>query len=277
MADSPKKCFVLSPIGKDGSPERETANKVLKHIIKKALPEFQVLRADDDQNPGDITPQIVARILEADLIVADLSGQNPNVFYEMAIAHGYKKPTVHIRREGDTIPFDVKDIRTQSYDITDPDSIEIAVAKIGEMAKYALANADKVSTPLSSAQQFAAVEASDDPVAQSNVQVMEAIDKLRQEVRTIRRAWVRGGRESSPIAIAADRESLQTIVGRVVNAGRANRADFEDVIGETTTTQFDDWARAQLSAVLGTTDRDILNEVLWDLSDVDPDDSTEDA
>ena len=77
MTDPTKKCVVLSPIGKDGSPERDVADKVLKHIIKKALPDFRVLRADDDQNPGDITPQIVARILEADRIAADFSPVGP--------------------------------------------------------------------------------------------------------------------------------------------------------------------------------------------------------
>jgi hypothetical protein len=263
MTDATKKCFVLSPIGKDGSPERDVADKVLKHIIRKALPDFRVLRADDDQNPGDITPQIVARILEADLIVADLSGQNPNVFYEMAIAHGYKKPTVHIRREGDTIPFDVKDIRTQSYDITDPDSIEIAVAKLGEMAKYALANAEKVSTPLSSAQRFAAVEASDDPVAQSNVQVIEAIDELRREVRLLR---LPRGRTSQGEAGRADQTALMAIIERIVGNDRAVESDFYSTVNNDTSPAFDLWARQRLSALAGTDDDSLLDSLLMDPS-----------
>ncbi len=104
-ADEKKKCFVISPIGSDGSPARKAADQVLKHLVRKALGnEFQVLRADEDDDPGSITPRMIASILEADLIVADLSGNNPNVFYEVAVAHGFRKPTVHIQTASDRLP-----------------------------------------------------------------------------------------------------------------------------------------------------------------------------
>lgn len=96
-AGSKKKCFVISPIGADGSSERAKADTVLTYLIKKALaPDFDVLRADDDTNPGAITPRIIRSILEADLVVADISGLNANVFYELAIAHGYQIGRAHV-------------------------------------------------------------------------------------------------------------------------------------------------------------------------------------
>jgi hypothetical protein len=180
------KCFVISPIGADGSPERTQADTVLTYLIKKALSDgYEVLRADDDTNPGAITPRIIQSIIEADLIVADISGLNPNVFYELAVAHGYHKPTVHIQDAEGRPPFDIKDMRTISYDISHPGKLEQAQRQLAAFAKSALADPASIETPLRSAQQFEAVQASGDLVAQTNVQIMEAIDELRQEVKSL--------------------------------------------------------------------------------------------
>ncbi|MGR6964566.1 hypothetical protein ACU610_08920 [Geodermatophilus sp. URMC 61] len=87
-------------------------------------PEYAVYRADDDSNPGAITPQMISNILSAELIVADISGGNANVFYELAIAHGYDKSTVHLQSEAHHVPFDIRDMRVITYDIQDLDSVE---------------------------------------------------------------------------------------------------------------------------------------------------------
>ncbi len=194
MASEKKKCFVISPIGAEGSPEREKADTVLKYLIKKALlPEFDVLRADDDTNPGAITPRIVQSILEADLVVADITGANANVFYELAIAHGYRKPTVHIQESSERPPFDIKDMRILSYDTTHPGKLEQAKDSLKAFVASALKNPEAIETPLRTAHQFEAALASGDVVAQTNVQVKEAIEDLRNEVRSIAIHPSRGG------------------------------------------------------------------------------------
>jgi len=90
--------FVVSPIGKSGTPEYRRAKLVLDFIIKKAFPKphWTVVRADDEESPDSISTQVIRRIRESDLIVADLSGHNPNVFYELAVAHGYERPVIHM-------------------------------------------------------------------------------------------------------------------------------------------------------------------------------------
>jgi hypothetical protein len=179
-----KKCFVISQIGEEGSDVREHADTVLNYLIKQALgQEFEVVRADDDANPGAITPRIVQSILGADLVVADITGLNPNVFYELAIAHGYRKPTVHIQDIGGRPPFDIKDIRTIPYDTSRPAKLEAAREALSRSARVAIERPEEIETPLKTAQQFEAAQASGDPVAQSNVQVLEGLDALRQEVR----------------------------------------------------------------------------------------------
>jgi hypothetical protein len=126
-AEKKPTCFVISVIGGDDSPERSHADKVLRHLIGKALGDtYEIKRGDAETNPGAITPTIIASILEADLVVADLSGSNPNVFYELAIAHGYARPTVHLQRSDEKVPFDVKDMRIVKYNLADPDDVESA-------------------------------------------------------------------------------------------------------------------------------------------------------
>ena len=260
-----KKCFFLSVIGENGSQERATADKVFKHLVKKALGDLDVLRADDDKNPGAITPRIISSIMEADLIIADLSGLNANVFYELAIAHGYNKPTVHIQRATEKPPFDVKDMRIVRYDISDPDELEAAQRKLQEYAGFALSSPDAVETPLMSARRFLSVQSSQDPVAESNVQVIDAIESLRAEVRRALRR--RGSRAAAPApsSTSADVLSLKTIVARIVEGSRAELSDFNEVVTASTSSNFDDWVDYMLLRVSdGSLDRDERRRVAFD-------------
>ena len=78
MTELPKKklCFVVGPIGEDGSEIRVHADWVLKGIIRPVLdrhPEFDVKRADHDPRPGLIDVQLITDLLDAELVIADLS------------------------------------------------------------------------------------------------------------------------------------------------------------------------------------------------------------
>ena len=92
LEDGSRYCFFISPIGSDNSPNRASANRVLRHLVRKAIEPlgFKVIRGDEDDFPGLITTRTIDLIQSADLIVVDLSGGNPNVFYEMAVAHGFR-------------------------------------------------------------------------------------------------------------------------------------------------------------------------------------------
>lgn len=142
--------FVASPIGSPNTPGHTHAKKVLKYIVKKALPEpdWHVTRADDDQAPDSITQKVVGRIIRADLVVVDITDHNPNVFYELAIAHCFKRPVVIIATQGTSSPFDVVDQTRIDYDLTDPESVYAAQERLLAAAQLALANPDKLVTPL---------------------------------------------------------------------------------------------------------------------------------
>ena len=62
-----------------------------------------------------ITVKIIRAILEADLVVADLCGLNPNVLYELAVRHAARRPIVHMCPKGQILPFDIAQFDTISY------------------------------------------------------------------------------------------------------------------------------------------------------------------
>ncbi len=113
-----KTCFVISPIGAEGSDVRSHADDVFNHIIKPALSELgfaKIERSDHMSDAGRITEQMFAQIAEADLCIAVLTGFNPNVFYELAVAQCAARPVIILIEKGNELPFDVKDIRSIEY------------------------------------------------------------------------------------------------------------------------------------------------------------------
>jgi hypothetical protein len=114
-----RKCFVISPIGEPDSEVRENADAVLHFIIEPALADLEIeaVRADRLAEPGLITHQMVEAILTYDLCIADLTGHNPNVFYELAIAQAVERPIILMKQSGESMPFDVKDYRRVDYDL----------------------------------------------------------------------------------------------------------------------------------------------------------------
>ena len=84
-------CFVIAPIGPKDSDIRKHSDKVLKHIFKKALADkYDVKRGDEIDEPGMITSQVLREVQESHLVVADLTGHNPNVLYELAVRHAIR-------------------------------------------------------------------------------------------------------------------------------------------------------------------------------------------
>jgi hypothetical protein len=111
-----KICFVICPIGDENTPIRKRSDQIFKHIIEPAVKEYgyKCLRSDHIPSPGLITSQVIEHLINSDLVIADLSGHNPNVFYELAIRHAIQKPFIQLIERGEIIPFDISGLRTIS-------------------------------------------------------------------------------------------------------------------------------------------------------------------
>jgi hypothetical protein len=182
------KCFVISPIGDPDSTARDHSNKVLRHIIIPVLEAAgfsEIVRADQIGEPGVITTQIIRHLVEDDLVVADLSGGNPNVFYELAVRHASRKPCVQLIAKTSRLPFDVSAARTISFDVTDLDSVEEAKDELKRQAEFAVTNPGKVQTPISSAIDLAFLEQSGDPAEKVIARFSEQLSVLHGELQSI--------------------------------------------------------------------------------------------
>jgi len=113
-------CFLITPIGADDSAIRKRVNQWKDMVYEPALGDFyEIVRADNIASPGVITEQIIEHIINADLVVIDYTGLNPNVMYEAAIRHLTEKPYIQIHEIGTFFPFDIHNLRSIPYDPTD--------------------------------------------------------------------------------------------------------------------------------------------------------------
>jgi len=129
-------CFVISPIGPDGSEVRLEANDFLELLVEPALEKygFAVTRADRIAHPTAITTDIVRLVQESDLCLIDLTNNNPNVFYECGRRHETGKPFIQMIKRGHekNLPFDVSGIRTVIYDVSSTRAARESVLKLQE-------------------------------------------------------------------------------------------------------------------------------------------------
>lgn len=124
--DFMKTCFVVSPIGETDSEIRSNADKLFKYIISPVCEScgFEPVRVDQINDSDSITQTIIDKLLSSELVIADISGHNSNVFFEMGYRKCTDKPIIHLKKKGETIPFDVNTVRTFEYDLTDLDNVE---------------------------------------------------------------------------------------------------------------------------------------------------------
>ena len=104
-SESMKKCFVVSPIGEEGSVTRINADKLFKYIIKPVCADcdFEAIRVDKLNDANSITQTIIDYLDKSELVIADITEHNPNVFYEMGYRARTKKPIIHLKSKGEKI------------------------------------------------------------------------------------------------------------------------------------------------------------------------------
>ena len=147
-------CFYISPIGEDDSEHRQHADLFLGSLVEPALEEFglKVVRADKIGKAGMITSQIIEHIIKSRLVIADLSFHNPNVFYELALRHVCRLPTVQLIRKCDKIPFDLQPFRTIPIDTTSiftmVPKLQTYQTEIAAQVRMALKDPDSVDNPV---------------------------------------------------------------------------------------------------------------------------------
>lgn len=108
-------CFVMMPFG-------HWFDVYYKDVFVPATKEagLEPVRADELFSTGSVIEQIWEEISKAKILLADLSGKNANVFYELGLAHAACKPVVFTAASLDDVPFDLRHLRVVIYDVKDP-------------------------------------------------------------------------------------------------------------------------------------------------------------
>lgn len=151
--------FVVMPFGqkKGGDGSLYDFNAIYQTLIKPALVSvgFEPFRADEATASGDILTDMFQELLLADLVLADLSIDNANAFYELGVRHAFRKRgVVHIQAGRAYMPFDVFNVRTLPYHITpegvpDPEFLERDIQAVARLARDTWASdRDAVHSPI---------------------------------------------------------------------------------------------------------------------------------
>lgn len=105
-----KKVFVIMPF-------QDEFFEVYEMLKMKFSDKFDFSNAGDEANQQNILKDIIQPIYEADIVIADLTGLNANVMYELGLAHSFNKKTIVITKDDlSKLPFDLKQYRAKDYD-----------------------------------------------------------------------------------------------------------------------------------------------------------------
>jgi hypothetical protein len=149
------KCFVIMPFGTDGTRAAEEYTEIYQGWIKPAVESIRTgegeriscVRADEMLRPGEVMSQIVADLVEADLVIADLSDRNPNVFYELGVRHSVGGRTILLTQNVRDVPFDLRGFRLLTYKYT-PRSLREFSSRLAEAIRETLLEEPTADTPI---------------------------------------------------------------------------------------------------------------------------------
>ncbi|HEX3129035.1 MAG TPA: hypothetical protein VH394_17005, partial [Thermoanaerobaculia bacterium] len=171
-------CFVLMPFA-------EEYKEVYEHAIAPAADAagFDCHRADHASGPSAIISDIIKDIFAADVVIADVSGSNPNVFYELGIAHTIDNKTLVICEKTDQkLPFDLASYRITFYR-RNIDGIEKELR--GKIERDLAKLASWKAHPTNPVQDFRSIQYKVPLQAQAALE--STIEELKEEIRTLKK------------------------------------------------------------------------------------------
>jgi len=171
-------CFVIMPFG--GWFDNYYVDIYIPAIENAG---FESKRADDLYRPGNIVNDIWNYTKESTVVLADLTNKNPNVFYELGLAHAITRPAVLITASMDDVPFDLRSLRVIVYDKNSPNWGDLLEDKITKALKETLKNPEDAIPPtFLEVADTKKIEVS--PESKELLELKNDIDLLKREVRS---------------------------------------------------------------------------------------------
>ena len=172
-------CFVLMPFGGWLDDYYET---IYTPAIEASG--LDPHRADDLFRPSTIVNDIWAYTRRAKLLLADLSGRNPNVFYELGLAHALAKPAILVAESMEEIPFDLRALRIIIYDKNAPDWGRVLRDKVTTAINEVLESPIEAVLPAFLDVKADAAKPTVSAQGKDLIEIKQELDSLRREVRS---------------------------------------------------------------------------------------------
>jgi hypothetical protein len=139
--------------------EKELAKKyeVIYSNIKRTIESIRINgkekgfvtchRADKEVRPGEIITHVIENLVTSEIVIADLTGRNPNVFYELGVRHAVRNNAILIAEDLEDIPFDLRGLRTISYKY-DPEGMMNFQNLLKETVEKKISETEKIDNPV---------------------------------------------------------------------------------------------------------------------------------
>jgi len=172
-------CFVIMPFGGHFDNYNYYAEIYAPAIEASGLTSE---RSDNLFRPGSIVEDIWRFTKEAKIILADLSQMNPNVFYELGLAHAITKPVILVVENIEYVPFDLRNLRVHIYDKNESNWGEKLKGKIQNSIAEILENPKRsILTTFMETTDEPSVTATD--LEKAFIDLTQDVDRLRHEVK----------------------------------------------------------------------------------------------
>lgn len=143
------KCFVAMPMSDvPGVATEDQWDAVYRKVFAPAIRAagFDAIRSEATR--GSLLKDIIAELWSADAMLADLTGQKVNVFYELGVRHALRGKTIVIAQDARDIPFDLRDCARYIYDPKTIKGKQSVSNKIKKLLKDILENPDRTDNPV---------------------------------------------------------------------------------------------------------------------------------
>jgi len=198
-------CFTIMPFK---GYFNEYYSKIYSIAIREA--NLEPIRADDIYTPGTIVNDIWDAIQKSQIILADLTNQNANVFYELGLAHASSKPVILISETIEDIPFDLRALRIILYDKNVPDWGTILKDNIVRTIK------ETIATPLRSIlPAFLNITKSDSPTVTESEKV---ILELKSDIELLKQ-----GQQPNRFKLATNFDDIQIKILKLISEGNSQK------------------------------------------------------
>lgn len=274
-----KRCFVICPIGDEGTPTRAWSDDILNSLLRPIAKEFNYItdRAIDGSRPSEITTNVIADIIKADLVIADLTFHNANVFYELALRHARGTPFFHVAEIGTKIPFDISTINTVFIDRSTFAATDKTRSELRRHFQSVQDGSASYDNPVKRHQQKLKADQSGDPIEKRLIALEEQLAAVQRDDRQVVRSGTaksnqnRFAATNSDITKQLDERISDALVGRRFNfvfnpvSGKSKILTFDSngLIGEGRNGNESSWQIADGRLEIYNSDRMIYSRFIY--------------